>query len=484
MKSIIFILVVSLLAFQAIGQQKKTTKQPNIIIINMDDMGYGDTEPYGSTGYNTPNFNRLAREGMRFTHFHAAQAVCTPSRAALLTGCYPTRIGLDNGALMPWSKKALNPAEKTIASLLKKAGYTTGMLGKWHLGAKAPYLPLHYGFDSFFGIPYSNDMWPVDFEGNPLTDTTDFRMRFPPLPIIEGNTPIDTIKTLEDQAALTVTLTQKAEQFIEKNKKDPFFLYLAYSMPHAPIAASGRFRGKTEVGLFGDVMREIDWAVGSVMEALDKTGLAENTILIVTSDNGPWLTFGNHAGSTGGLREGKGTAWDGGTRVPCYIRWPERVAPGSICSQLLTNMDILPTIVAATHAELPTKKIDGLNFLKLLTGKSDQTPREVFYVYYKGGLKLIRYKNWELVLPHKGKTYTKAPHGKDGKRGPIPQISVPMALYNLTHDPGAVYDIQAQYPEIVKKMLKLAAEAREDLGDKLTDSKGENVREAATIIQK
>ena len=348
---------------------KRESNKPNIIIINMDDMGYGDTEPFGATGYATPNFNRLAKEGMRFTHFYAAQAVCSPSRAALLTGCYPNRIGMSGGALMPWSTKALNPSEETIASLLKKAGYTTAMLGKWHLGARPPYLPLHFGFDSFYGIPYSHDMWPVDYEGKPIVDTSNWRMKFPPLPLLDGDKQVATITTLEQQATLTTTLTEKAEEFIAKNKQHPFFLYLAHPMPHVPLAVSEKFNGKTTAGLFGDVVSEIDWSIGRVLDALDKNGVSKNTLLIVTSDNGPWLSFGDHAGSSGGLREGKGTAWDGGTRVPCFIRWPGKVAAGSVCNQLLTHMDILPTVIAAARAPMPKQKIDGFNFLTPILSK-------------------------------------------------------------------------------------------------------------------
>jgi len=460
----------------------KAPVKPNIIIINMDDMGYGDTEPYGATGYATPNFNRLAKEGMRFTHFYAAQAVCSPSRAGLLTGCYPNRIGMSGGALMPWSTKALSTAEETIASLLKKAGYSTAMLGKWHLGSKAPYLPTHFGFDSFYGIPYSHDMWPIDYEGKPITDTSNWRKQFPPLPVYEGDKQVLTISTLEQQSGLTTMLTEKAEQFITNHKKDPFFLYLAHPMPHVPLAVSTKFAGKTTAGLFGDVISEIDWSIGRVMDVLDKNGLSGNTLLIVTSDNGPWLSFGDHAGSSGGLREGKGTAWDGGTRVPCLIRWPGKVAAGAVCSQLLTQMDILPTVITAAKADLPNQKIDGLNFLPLLTGKTAVSPRELFYVYYDlNSLKLVRYKNWELVLPHRSQAYSQGTPGKDGKPGPTPIVDVPMVLYDLRHDPGTVYDVQKQYPDIVAEILRYADLAREDLGDDLTNKKGKNTRESGIV---
>jgi arylsulfatase A-like enzyme len=481
-KTIFFLFTLLLVDCIHAQQTKSKGDKPNIIIINMDDMGYGDTEPYGATGYATPNFNRLAKEGMRFTHFYAAQAVCSPSRAALLTGCYPNRIGMSGGALMPWSPKALNIAEETIASLLKKAGYSTGMLGKWHLGCVPPYLPLHFGFDSFYGIPYSHDMWPVDYEGRPINDTANWRIRFPPLPVFEGDKQVLTITNLEQQSGLTTTLTEKAEQFIKKNKNNPFFLYLAHPMPHVPLAVSGKFAGKSGAGLFGDVISEIDWSIGRVLEVLDKTGLSKNTLLIVTSDNGPWLSFGAHAGSSGGLREGKGTAWDGGTRVPCFIRWPGKVTPGTICNQLLTQMDILPTIVAATKANLPKQKIDGLNFLPLLTGQSTITPRELFYVYYDvNNLKLVRYKHWELVLPHQSQAYSQGTPGKAGRPGLTPITDVPMALYDLAHDPGTVYDVQKQYPEIVDEILKYVEQAREDLGDDLSKRKGKNVRESAFV---
>lgn len=477
------LVVVILLGISYANAQKSNTRsKPNIIIINMDDMGYGDIEPYGATGYLTPNFNRLAREGMRFTHFYAAQAVCSPSRAALLTGCYPNRIGMSGGALMPWSTKALNPEETTIAGMLKKAGYATAMFGKWHLGSKAPYLPLSYGFEQFYGIPYSHDMWPVDYKGTPVTDTTSRLYRYPPLPLLDGDKKIATIGTLTDQAKLTGAFTAKAVNYIKTNKTRPFFLYLAQPMPHVPLAASPDFAGKSGAGIFGDVISEIDWSVGQVIDAIDDAGIAKNTLLIVTSDNGPWLSFGNHAGSSGGLREGKGTAWDGGTRVPLLVRWPGMVTAGTVSSALLTNMDILPTVAAITGASLPKEKIDGLNFLPVLSGKTNQSPREVFYVYYDANnLKVVRYKNWELVLPHSSQTYSQGTPGKDGHPGTVPVKPVAMALYNLTHDPGTSMDVQHLYPEVVQQIMVFVEQARDDLGDALTNRKGNNIRKAAIV---
>jgi arylsulfatase len=294
---------------------KVTNKPPNIIIILMDDMGYGDPECYNGLLYHTPNINKLAAEGMRFTNFYAAEAVCSASRAALLTACYPNRVGISS-ALFPWSTIALNPKEETIASSLKKAGYSTAMIGKWHLGAKPPYLPVHYGFDEFFGLPYSNDMWPVDYDGTAIKDSADWRSEFPPLPLLEGDKPVQYIRTLDDQGTLTTTYTQHTAEYIRRNKNHPFFVYLAHSMPHVPIAVSPAFKGKSKEGLYGDVMMEIDWSVGEIMKVLDESGIAKNTLIVFTSDNGPWLNFGNYAGNAAGLREGKTTTWEGGQREP------------------------------------------------------------------------------------------------------------------------------------------------------------------------
>lgn len=480
MKFCFFLVFLISFAFSGAGQNKRPGG-PNVILINIDDMGYGDLEPYGMTGISTPNFNRLAKEGMRFTHFNSAQAVCSASRAALLTGCYPNRLGL-SGALSPWAKIALNPAEETIASLLRKKGYTTAMLGKWHLGSKPPFFPTHYGFDSFYGIPYSHDMWPVNYDGKPVTDTSTFYGKCPPLPIIEGDKQVATNATLEDQAKLTSTLTRRALQFITANRQKPFFLYLAHPMPHVPLAASAKFKGKSEAGLFGDVIMEIDWSVGEIINALDREGLSGNTILIVTSDNGPWLNFGTNAGSSAGLREGKGTAWEGGVRVPCFIRWPGKIEAGAICSQLLTNMDLLPTIVSITGAPSPKNKIDGISFMPLLSGKTAKGPREVFYYYYdKNSLEAVRYKNWKLVLPHKSRSYALDLHGKDGFPGKTTTVEVKMALYDLTHDPGEAYDVQKQNPELIKRIMEFVEDARKDLGDDLTNKKGQNVRMAAVL---
>lgn len=465
------------LAFSGFAQQ---AKKPNVIIILMDDMGYGDTEPYGMTEIPTPNFNKLARQGTRFTHFNAGQPICSASRSALLTGCYPNRVGMA-GALLPGAKIALNPNETTLANILKQAGYQTAMLGKWHLGNKPPYFPIHYGFDSFFGTPYSHDIWPRDHSGNKITDPKNIRSTWPELPLIEGDRTVNTITTYEGLEQLTTMYTNKAVSYINSHKNKPFFLYLAHNMPHVPLAVSSKFKGKSELGLFGDVIMELDWSIGQVLKALDDNHLADNTLLIVASDNGPWLNFGDNAGSSGGFREGKATTFEGGTRVPLLIRWPGKIEAGGINSNLMTNMDLLPTIAAATGAKLPANKIDGLNFLPSLLAKNSKGPRDVFYYYlHKNDLEAIRYKHWKLVLPHTSSSYTPL-HGIEGLGGKIAHVPVPMALYDLAHDPGEAYDVQALYPDIVKKINAIAEDAREDLGDDLTHRTGKNVRPAAVV---
>ena len=455
---------------------------PNVIIIMMDDMGYGDLECYGATPYHTPNINRLAAEGIRFTHFYSAQAVCSASRAALLTGCYPNRLSI-SGAFMPWSKIALNPEEQTIAELLHDKGYKTGMVGKWHLGQKEPFLPLQQGFDDYLGLPYSNDMWPVDFDGVTIvTDTNKIKSRFPVLPLIDGNKTIREIKTLDDQGELTSLYTERAMQFIRTNKENSFFLYVAHSMPHVPIAASVKFKGKSKGGLYSDVIEELDWSVGEIMRTLDELKIAENTLVILTSDNGPWLLFGNHGGSTGGLREGKGTHWEGGSRVPCIMRWPGKIPPGTISNSIAANIDILPTITAVCNTNLPEQKIDGVNILALIKQQDELTPRDEFVYYYDANsLKAVRKGEWKLVFQCQYQTFKKEPQGKDGWPAQFVMDSTSLSLYNLQIDPGETVDLKSQYPEMVDSLNKVADRYRKELGDDLTGMKGESVRNAAVV---
>ncbi|GAA4309513.1 sulfatase [Compostibacter hankyongensis] len=456
--------------------QTRPASLPNIVLIYMDDMGYGDVDAYGGIGYTTPNIDRLAAQGMRFTNFYSAQPICSASRAAILTGCYPNRIGF-HGALMPHSPIGISGREETIAGMLKKKGYATAIIGKWHLGDARKFLPLQHGFDTYFGLPYSNDMWPVGYDGKPFKDTSSPRAKWPPLPLIDGNKVVRYIRTLDDQSMLTTWYTERAVQFINHHRTQPFFLYFAQSMVHVPLGVSDKFKGKSKQGLFGDVMMEIDWSVGQVMKALKENGMENNTLFIFTSDNGPWLTFGNHAGSAGALREGKATTWEGGQREPAIIRWPGRVPEGTVCNKLAANIDLLPTLAAVTGAPLPANKIDGVNILSLLKGDPGANPRDhLFYYYHLNSLEAVRQGPWKLILPHPYHSYEGQLPGKDGWPGRMHKDSTGLALYDLRRDPGERYDVKAAHPEVVTQLQQLAEEAREDLGDDLTGRKGKNRR--------
>ena len=333
-------------------------RSPNVVLILTDDQGYADVGVYGAEGFTTPHLDGLAAQGMRFTDFYASEAVCSASRASLLTGCYAPRVSI-RGALTPGAQVGLNPEEITIADLLRGVGYATGAFGKWHLGDDPQFLPLQQGFDEYLGLPYSNDMWPVDYDGTPATSGN--KLRWPPLPLIEGNEVLEIVDELADQDQLTTRYTERALDFIDRNAECPFFLYLAHSMPHVPLGVSEKYRGHSEQGMYGDVIEEIDWSVGQVLAALDRNGLAEDTLVIFTSDNGPWLNFGNHAGSTGPLREGKGTAFEGGPRVPAIMRWPGRIPPAAVCERMASTLDVLPTLAAITGAAFPPQPIGGIS---------------------------------------------------------------------------------------------------------------------------
>ena len=437
---------------------------------------------FGSINYETPHINKLAKEGMLFTNFYSVQAVCSASRAALLTGSYPNRIGI-SGALMPYSTTGLNENEITIAELLKEKGYATSIFGKWHLGFQEKFLPLNHGFDTFLGLPYSNDMWPVDFDGNQISDSSDWRKKsYPQLPLIENFNKIDEIRTLEDQAKLTTLLTERSVEFINNNKDNPFFLYVPHPMPHVPIAVSNKFKGKSPQGLYGDLMMEIDWSVGEIVKALKQNNLEENTLVIFTSDNGPWLNFGNHAGSTGGLREGKGTSFEGGQRVPTIMKWPKVISAGSISNNIAATIDVFPTIANIVSSGLPKHKIDGVDISSILEGRRDSNPRDHLYYYYgKNNLEAVRKDNWKLVFPHESRSYKNVLPKNDGHPGPYSKFTAEYALYNLRRDPGEEYNVKELYPEIVKELEDLAEIARNDLGDDLNNRIGNNIRESGTI---
>jgi arylsulfatase A-like enzyme len=329
-------------------------------------------------------------------------------------------------------------------------------------------------------------MWPVDYDGVPIAkkDTTSPKMRYPVLPLIEGNAKVGEVRTLADQDKLTTDYTEHAVRFIEQHKKEKFFLYLPHSMVHVPLGVSDKFRGKSKQGMFGDVMMEVDWSIGELMNALEKNGLDKNTLIIFTSDNGPWLNFGNHAGTTGGLREGKGTSWEGGQRVPCLMRWPGVIPSGEICNKLASAIDILPTIAAITGAKLPEKKIDGVNIFPLMTGEKDVMPRHEFLYYYRqNSLEAVQRDYWKLVLPHENyQSYRGQKPGKDGWPGTYATEKITSTeLYDLRRDPGEWYNVAEYFPDKVRELQTLVEEARKDLGDENTNSPGENRRKIGTL---
>lgn len=451
--------------------------QPNFVIVFIDDMGYGDVGCYGATGFTTPHLDKMAANGMRFTNFYSAQPVCSASRAGLLTGCYPNRIGI-SGALFPHHEVGINPEETTIAEMLKEEGYATAIFGKWHLGHHKEFLPLQHGFDEYVGLPYSNDMWPIGVDGKRLPEDKG-RGHYPDLPLIEGNETTEYITTLEDQDKLTTLYTEKAVDFINRKAGQPFFLYVPHTMGHIPLGVSDKFRGKSEQGMYGDVMMEIDWSVGQIEKALQDNGISENTVYIFTSDNGAWLNFGNHAGSSGGLREGKTTSWEGGQRVPFIIKWPEGIPPGTICNKLGCAIDLLPSIAEIAGASLPGLKIDGTSIVELWKGDVDANPREEIWFYHgKNHLNGVRKGNWKLVLPHSWNSYHAEP-GRDGYGGPRIRMNVESPeLYNMMRDPGEQYNVIAYYPEKAEELMKVAEAARAELGDLNVDKeKGEGTRE-------
>ncbi|MBI5770741.1 MAG: sulfatase [Verrucomicrobia bacterium] len=440
------------------------SRQPNVIIVFTDDQGYGDVGVFGAKGFTTPNLDSLARDGVKFTNFHVAQAVCSASRAALLTGCYSNRVGI-HGALGPGATHGLNPNETTIAEVLKSRGYATGMAGKWHLGHREPFLPNRQGFDESFGLPYSNDMWPHHPEAKAGT--------YPKLPLYENGQVVDPEITPEKMNHLTTWYTERAVKFIERHKAEPFFFYLAHNMPHVPLAVSDKFRGKSQQGLYGDVIMEIDWSVGEILRTLEKHGLTRDTLVIFTSDNGPWLSYGTHAGSAGPLREGKGTMWEGGIREPCLMRWPGRLPAGAVCDDFFMSIDLLPTLAGLAGAKLPALSIDGLDVWPLISRQPGaKNPHEGYGLWYaQNELQAVVSGDgrWKLQLPHNYRTLAGRAGGKDG----IPakyegrNVTAP-ELYDLRHDLGESKDIAAAHPAEVKTLLAFAEKCRAELGDTLT----------------
>jgi arylsulfatase A-like enzyme len=444
---------------------------PNIVLIFCDDLAYADIACFGAQGYRTPNLDRLAKQGTKFTSFYTAQPVCSAARASLLTGCYANRIGI-HGALGPNSKTGLSAGETTLAEVLKGRGYATAIVGKWHLGRAPQFLPTRHGFDRYFGLPYSNDMWPNHPEAAKGT--------YPPLPLIQDE---EVVQEMPDQRQLTTQYTERAVQFIEEQRGKPFFLYLAHSMPHVPLFVSDKFAGKTRRGLFGDVVSEIDWSVGRVLMALRRLKLEENTWVIFTSDNGPWLSYGDHAGSAGPFREGKGTVFEGGVREPCLMRWPGKIPAGRTSDTPLMTIDLLPTIAQVVEAPLPGHPIDGRNVWPLLAGQPGATnPHPAYYFYYNTGeLQAVRSGDWKLLLPHTARSVSHQPKATGGIPVRYRALPVGLELYDLRADPGETRNLADENPAVLTRMLSLAEDARQDLGDSLTRRTGSGVRPPGKI---
>ncbi len=400
---------------------------PNVVIIFVDDMGYADIGAYGATAYTTPHLDQMAREGVRFTDFYVNQAVCSASRAALLTGTYSNRIGI-HGALGPSSKHGIHDDETTLAELFESKGYATAMYGKWHLGHHPAFLPTRHGFDDFYGIPYSNDMWPYHPE-NPEA--------WGDLPTFEGE---KIVGYNTDQTRFTTDFTKRAIAFIERSiiQEEPFFLYLAHPMPHVPLFVSEERAGHSGAGLYGDVIQEVDWSVGQIVATLQRVGVDEQTLVLFASDNGPWLSYGNHAGSAGPLREGKGTAFEGGVRVPFIARWPGTLDAGRTVITPAMTIDVFPTLAALLQADLPAHPIDGRSIWPLMTGESTTSPQEAYVFYYRQNeLHAIRSGKWKLQFPHTYRSMIGQEMGKDGIPGKYnTKVEIGLALYDLDADIG------------------------------------------------
>jgi arylsulfatase A-like enzyme len=461
--------------------------RPNIILIMTDDMGYADMSCQGARGFKTPHLDRMAAEGTRFTSFYVAQAVCTASRAALMTGAFPNRVGLQ-GALNHTSRNGIHDAEWLIPEMLKDRGYATMGTGKWHLGTRMTFHPLRNGFDEWFGIPYSND----NTKYHPV-----LAAEMPPLPLYDGE---KIIEHDPDQALFTRRSTEKVINFIERNAARPFFAYVPHVMPHVPIFASDKFNGRSGAGLYGDVMEELDWSVGEILATLKRLRIDDRTLVIFMSDNGPFLSYGEHAGSAAPLREGKLTTFEGGVRVPCIVRWPGRVPGGRVSDEPFMAIDWMPTFVELVGGRPPTRKIDGRSVKALLLGETGaRSPHEHLFFYSGTELQAVRSGPWKLHFAHTYLTVAAEPGrgGKPSNWGKLAPKSITqsgvegiasrhgyrierleLSLFNLNDDPGETRNLAAAHPEIVQRLSRATETIRRELGDSLQQTTGSEIRPA------
>lgn len=428
-------------------------KLPNFLLIFLDDSGWADFHPFGSPAYRTPNVERLASEGCRYNDFYVPQAICSASRSALLSGCYPGRTKVV-GAIGPGAR-GLDPKYETLGQVMKSRGYATAVFGKWHIGDQPDTRPPARGFDESCGLMYSNDMW----EYHPQMAE---RFKKYPLHFWEnGHVKIERM-TPRDQPMLTTWYTQHAVDFIHRKKDQPFFLYVPHSMPHVPIFASEKFKGKSGAGLYGDVMMEIDWSVGQMMKALKENGVEDNTLVFFSSDNGPWISYGNHAGKTP-FREAKATSFDGGTRSACIVRFPGRIKPGTVSTRAWCTIDMLPTLAHLAGAKVPDYPIDGKDVWDLISGKPGATNPHEYYAFSTGHnfeAVMTGDGKWKLHVPHPYRTLVRA--GNDGAPGEYRETEIGLSLYDMKNDPYEKKNVLEAYPAIARRLEAYAAEHRRE----------------------
>ncbi len=456
--------------------------RPNVIIVFIDDLGYADIGPFGGD-IPTPALERLAREGKIFTQFLVTSPVCSSSRASLLTGAFHERVSI-TGALFPHSETGLNPSETTLAELCQTQGYATACFGKWHLGHHPKFLPTNHGFNTFYGIPYSNDMWPLHPDVAHFSPGATARKRgFPPLPMVEGTQVVNPAITADDQRHFTRDFTTRSVEFIRNHADTPFFLYLAHPMVHVPLFVSEAFEGRSGQGLYADTVMELDWSMQQIMDAVESIDATNNSLIIFTSDNGPWLRFGNHGGSAGPYREGKQTFYEGGIRVPMIARWPDRIPAGTSTDTMLSTIDLLPTIAELIGSDLPPLKIDGYSIVDHFEADTAlPSPHSYFPMHYiNGALSGIRTPEFKLLFPHGYPSLTGLAPGKDGSPGPFQRVPATFELYDLVNDPGETTNVLADHPHKVVELLMAANHYLADIGDEHLEVTGKGRREPGRL---